>query len=60
MNTFCEHIQAYMKNPLKINAERSILSKIAIGALAVLGGAAVAYIGTGCAFLSLCFNYSII
>jgi hypothetical protein len=32
-------------SPLRIQAEKSLVKKIAIGALAVLGGGAFAYVG---------------
>ncbi len=45
VSTFCDRIQDFVMSPLRIQAEKSLVKKIAIGALAVLGGGAFAYVG---------------
>ncbi|XP_075241655.1 uncharacterized protein LOC142336627 [Convolutriloba macropyga] len=39
----CDKIEKYMMSPLELNAEKSTLQVISVGALAVLGGSALAY-----------------
>merc|ERR1719319_938821 len=43
VRSLCAQVEDYMRSPLKIDAEKSLLKKLSIGALAVLGGGAFAY-----------------
>ena len=43
VSDICDKIEKYMMSPLKLNAEKSTLQVISVGALAVLGGGAMAY-----------------
>jgi len=40
----CDKIEDFMRSPLEIHAEKSLLQRLSIGALAVLGGGAFAYL----------------
>merc|ERR1719474_1278441 len=43
VRSLCDKIEDYMRSPLQIDAEKTLLKKLSIGALAVLGGGAFAY-----------------
>ena len=43
VSSLCDKIEDFMRSPLEIHAEKSLLQKLSIGALAVLGGGAFAY-----------------
>ena len=44
VSQLCDKIEEYMRSPLQIDAEKSLLKKMSIGAPAVLGGGAFAYL----------------
>ncbi len=44
IQSFCDRIQQYLRKPLQIEAEKSIIKKIGIGAATLLGGATLAYL----------------
>jgi len=44
VSSLCDKIEDFMRSPLEIHAEKSLLQSLSIGALAVLGGGTFAYL----------------
>ena len=44
VSELCGKIEDFMRSPIEINAEKSWLKVLSIGALTVLGGGAVSYL----------------